>query len=312
MAYYIDGKPGRIIVVENPSGKVRYRFDLPASEETGQMLFRQDSGLLASVTSAGDTLAWDLSDGRECVRRKGDGPVDNPWFAPTFTPEGRLLTVVSLKDRLVFLDLLTGEELQMRPELVIDRLTEAGISKLLVSGDGRQLLGLPGENDLVRVATPIWDLTTGERQGELRPLDDEISGLIRAVSSPDGRRLFKVCIPASFDASVGSSEPVLSMWNLDSRERLWQVRRNVLVSAWAFSADGQLLAIGYRSGFVELWDVEYGEELFRWQPRGQREIRSIAFSPDNVLIATGDGSGPIQLLHLAELRQQLMEMGLDF
>jgi WD40 repeat protein len=309
LAYRVGGKQPHVVVVDNSSGKVRYSFDLTASE--GRILFRLDSSQLAWVTAAGDALAWDLEEGQELVRRHGEGPGDDNWFHPAYTSTGTLQSVAARKDRFVVRDLLTGHETGLRPDLSMSQLAEEGIRSLLVAGD-RRLLGLPGERDLLRLALPIWNLATGEREGELQPLDDEVSGIIRVALSPDGKRMFKICIPASFDTSVGSSEPVLSMWDLDSRERLWRVQRNVLPAAFAFSADGKLLAIGYHNGFVELWDVERRVELFRWQPRGQREVRQIAFSPDNAVIATSDGAAPVQLLHLAELRRQLAGMGLDW
>jgi serine/threonine protein kinase/WD40 repeat protein len=312
LAYRVGGKQPRVVVIENPSGAVRHAFDLPASDGFGRILFRPDSGQLAWVTSTGDALAWDLADGRERTRRKGDASADDPWFDPAFTADGRLVTAAARKGRVVFRDLLTGEEIAMRPEISVNELTESGVRGLLVSSNHRRLLGLPGERDLLRVAIPVWDIATGEREGQLEPLEDEVSGIIYAGQSSDGRRLLKICIPASFDASVGSSEPVLSLWNLDTRRLLWRAQRNVLPSVWAFSADGALLAIGYQNGFVELWDVEKGEELFRWQPRGPREVRHITFSPDNADIATSDAAAPVQLLHLAELRRQLAAMGLDW
>jgi WD40 repeat protein len=301
-----------VLVVDNSSGKVRYTWDLPPSDGSGRILFRPDSSQLAWATSAGDALAWNLDDGREVARRQGDALADNPWFDPIFTSDGRFLTVAARTDRFLFRNLLSGEETALPGEISVNQVTESGVRTLLPCGEGRRLVGLPGDRDLLRLALPIWDVASGERPGELQPLDDEVSGIIRAAASPDGKRLLKICIPASFDASVGSSEPVLSLWDLDSHQRLWRTQRNVLPSSWAFSADGRLLAIGYQNGFVELWDAEHGEELFRWQPRGPREVRHIAFTPDNTNLATSDAAAPVQILHLAELRRQLAEMGLDW
>jgi len=310
LAYRVDGKQPRVVVVDKSARNLRYSFNLPASD--GRILFRRDSGQLAWVTAAGDALAWDLNDGHELVRRPGDGPQDDAWFDAVYASDGHVYSLAARKDRFVLLDLLSGAETALKSELSVSQLKEEHIGSLLVAGDRQRLLGLPSDRDLPRLAIPIWDLASGKREGELRPLDDEVSGIIRASPSPDGKRLFKTCIPASFDTSVGSSEPVLSMWNLDSRDRLWREQRNVEPSASAFSADGRLLAVGYQNGFVELWDVEKGQELFRWQPRGQREVRHIAFSPDNADIATSDGAAPVQLLHLVELRRRLATMGLDW
>jgi len=192
------------------------------------------------------------------------------------------------------------------------QLIEAGVRQMELSADGSRLAGLANGSDPTLQPILIWTVASGEPDGELKPADGEVTSLTRSAFDPRGRRLLKVCIPASYDADVGSSEPRISVWDVDAKDRRFQLKRTVLPSASAFSADGKLLAIGYHNGFVELWDVEGKQELFRWQPRGQREVRQIAFSPDNADIATSDGAAPVQLLHLVELRRRLATMGLDW
>jgi WD40 repeat protein len=312
LAFREEDKQARVVVVDAASANVRHRFELPVTNRTGRLRFRADGNVLAWVTPEGDTVAWDLlRNGKEMARSQGDDDRDDPWFAPVFTEDGRLVTPTAIKDRLVLHDLISGDHMPLGADFVVGPLAELGIRKLLVTS-GHRLIGLPSDNDLLQQPIPLWDGKTGRREGELTPEKDEVSGLIRAAASPDGRRLLKICIPASFNASVGSSEPVLSVWNLDTHERMWHVRRNVLISSWAISNDSRLLAIGYRNGYVELWDVEKGEELFRWQPRGNQEVKSLVFSADGTHLASSDGKAPIHILNLVELRKELARMGLDW
>jgi hypothetical protein len=58
--------------------------------------------------------------------------------------------------------------------------------------------------------------------------------------------------------------------------------------------------------------VARSEELFRRQPAGPRAIEHLAFAPDAAYLACDDGQAPVRLLHLADLRRQLADLGLDW
>jgi WD40 repeat protein len=310
LAVRTPGPRPRAIVLERFAGKMLHTFDLPDS--SGVLVFRGDGNVLGWASPTGVAVAWDLSEGREMARSKGTTQVDLSLFEPTFLEDGRLVTPAMEEKGLVILDLLSGEKKETKVTLSPGQLAESGIRRFALSGDGRLLIGLPREIDPVRQAIPLWEVSSGERSGELAPAEDDASGFVHATPSPDGRLLFKYCQPASFDASVESSELSLSVWDLRDKHRLWQAKCSTLVSAWAFSADGKLLAVGYQNGFVEIWDARAGEELFRWQPHGEREVRHLAFTPDGTDVACGDGGSPVRILHLAELKRQLAAMGLDW
>jgi WD40 repeat protein len=308
------GEPERkVVLVDRATGEIRHTFDVPDAPPRQFLLFRPDGKQLAWCTPWEAALVWDVDTGKEFARREPSGPDVVPFFSPAFRVDGKLVTTAVVKDRLVIHDLFSRKA--VGPPLAKPspaELIESGVRQMEFSADGTRLAGLTNEGEPTLQPIPIWDVGSGEPNGELKPAHDEVTSLTRAALDPRGRRLLKVCNPASYNANVGSSEPRISVWDVDQKKRLWQWQRNVLPSASAFSADGELLAIGYQNGFVELWDVERCEELFRWQPRGQREVRQIAFSPDNADIATSDGVAPVQLLHLAELRRQLAAMGLDW
>jgi WD40 repeat protein/tRNA A-37 threonylcarbamoyl transferase component Bud32 len=309
----IMGEPERkVVLVDRATGEVRHRFDVPETPRRQFLLFRPDGGQLAWCTPWEAAVIWDLNTGTEIARRESSNPEPAPFFSPAFRADGRLVTTAVAADRLVIRDLFSRETVGVPLSGPTPaQLIEAGVRQMELSADGSRLAGLTNDSDPTLQPILLWKVESGEPDGELKPADKEVTSLTRSAFDPGGRRLLKVCIPASYDANVGSSEPRISVWDVDAKERRFQIQRTVLPSAHAFSADGKLLAIGFQNGFVELWDVEGKQELFRWQPRGQREVRQIAFSPDNAQIATSDGAAPVQLLHLAELRRQLAGMGLD-
>ena len=78
-----------------------------------------------------------------------------------------------------------------------------------------------------------------------------------------------------------------------------------------FSPDSRLVAVGYRDGSVQIWDLGAGEELFRVGLRG-RAIVQLAFSGNGRFLVAGDGQSAVQLVEIPRLRRQLAEIGLDW
>jgi len=74
-----------------------------------------------------------------------------------------------------------------------------------------------------------------------------------------------------------------------------------------------VLRDAYGEGFVELWDVQQREELFRWQPLRVGEIKHLAFTSDAAFLAcSSEKQGAVHLLRLGNLRRRLADMGLDW
>jgi WD40 repeat protein/transcriptional regulator with XRE-family HTH domain len=72
----------------------------------------------------------------------------------------------------------------------------------------------------------------------------------------------------------------------------------------AFSPDGKLLATGYGSGYVRLWDPATGQAigsplLADTSPEGNGGVTGVAFSPDGKLLATAGGDGTVRLWNTA-------------
>ena len=61
-----------------------------------------------------------------------------------------------------------------------------------------------------------------------------------------------------------------------------------LVTAVAFSPDGQLVATGGTDGTARLWNVSTGQEIMKFTGHTS-SVESVAFSPDGRTLATGSG-----------------------
>jgi WD40 repeat protein len=111
---------------------------------------------------------------------------------------------------------------------------------------------------------------------------------------------------------AGDGENAVSVWALAKGEFALHIPFDVLPGVYEFSPDGGLLATSDVDGTVRLWDLERGEELFRWKA-ADRAVDRLLFSPDgSALAASPDMGTELRLLHLAGLRGPLAERGLDW
>jgi WD40 repeat protein/tRNA A-37 threonylcarbamoyl transferase component Bud32 len=325
LAVLRGGQSAGVVLLDPASRHAAPPLAAPAGVREAVLRFRPDGRQLA-LLEMGQTVIWDLPDGRQRQwPRPPIGAVKQRW--PTrsaFLADGRLLTVEVVRrdgsDRLRARDLISDQEVGPGIDAPLNqgtgRLVGAdahGIGDVRLSADGRWLVGLPFPMLPSRTPISIWDVSTGARLGELAPPADEGSVLMLAADlSADGRWLCRVTIPFSWDSSGGASEARLGVWDVADPGRFWQVRCPALPSAVEFAPDGKSLAVGYENGSVELWDVARGEELFRWQPGRSHAIKHLAFSRDGAYLACCEEQAPVRLLHLADLRHRLAEMGLDW
>jgi WD40 repeat protein len=84
------------------------------------------------------------------------------------------------------------------------------------------------------------------------------------------------------------------LWRLCHGDRFTLAGHTDLITAVAFSPDGQMLATGSYDQTVKLWDVAAGRERIRLEGHGG-EVRAVAFSPDGTTLATANADRTARL-----------------
>jgi WD40 repeat protein len=323
-------RPG-ILLVDRDSWHTARQWVAPAGLEPRGLRFRPDGKQLA-LHGGRQAVIWDLPDGREKTyalsARAGWQKVVSE---AAFLAAGRLLVVEQIrKDKQVRLsvrDLVSGGEVGAGVTITPSGQIGAGAKvtingepwvpptniEPLLSDEGRLLLSRPGTFLPWQDPISIWDVNLGDSLGELScpdlgfGLHEMISGM-----SANGSWLYHLNYASNDIMNPNLSVLRLRIWNIPDRRHHWDLRFSDELASAAISANGRLLAVGYAHGAVELWDVPDRELVFEWWPAGGSTIKHLAFAPDAAYLACDDGQAPVRLLHLAELRRQLADIGLDW
>ena len=167
---------------------------------------------------------------------------------------------------------------------------------IAISPNGRTLAG--SANGVVH----LWDLATGESQGELRGSE----GRVFALSfSPDG------CYLAS-----GCEDHQIRVWEVRTGRLVWQLAghsdevRTVAFAPQNYQtprlaspfppspSEGHQLVSGSHDGRLKLWDLTTGTCLDTWST-GTAPVLSVAFSPDGQTLASGSRDRTVRLWEMS-------------
>ena len=165
------------------------------------------------------------------------------------------------------------------PESAIARLGKGGINLMRFSPDGARLA----------VGTDVGVWLYDVPDGKETALFTEHPGQINALAfSTDGKVL----------ASGGFINPVIQLWNLETKSKLSTFRlaegQNV-ITALAFSADNKRLISLGDIGEITHWDINTGSRV-KNKSRRVNFYDAVAVSEDGNTFATGDRHGKIRLL----------------
>ena len=104
-----------------------------------------------------------------------------------------------------------------------------------------------------------------------------------------------------------------SIRDLTTSDQLLQIpNRSMAEDANDFSADSRLIAVGSEQGYVDLWDVDAKELLFRWQPHGGKSVTHLSIAPDGDIATVAEGEDRLVVLRIAKVRAKLTELGLGW
>jgi WD40 repeat protein len=235
-----------------------------------------------TVASAGTQNArlWDVASGNEVVGLNGH---TGEIRALAFSPDGKLVATGGDDKSIKLWDAASGNALR-----AFDGHT-LRINSLAFSPDGK-LLASGSRDDTVK----LWNLASGRElvtfEGHTSQIpwlnkDDpavELGGQ-RVAFSPDGKIL----------ASVGGVN--LNLWDVGRRKHLGSIDLYVNDRRFfAFSPDGQRIAIADKDGSVEVYSVVLLEQQRRFNAH-QSRVNALSFSPDGRMLATAGDDKTVKL-----------------
>jgi RNA polymerase sigma factor (sigma-70 family) len=206
-----------------------------------------------------------------------------------FSPDGKILASHIDRMTVVLWDAATGKEIR---RLTTDAV-EGWITSLGFSPDGKTLLAVAWELRDRKEKVCLWDTTTGNllrTMGYQGPKRDNVTPGRRMAFLPEGRML----AVADFLKAVEGKEGIrgIYVWDVATGKEVRQLndsRKRPLLSATAFSPDGELLATAVPSDFT-LWNVATGKQIWQLPYWGSANdfIKALAFSHDGKTLAAAD------------------------
>jgi WD40 repeat protein len=201
---------------------------------------------------------------------------------------------------------------------------ELGRGESATSPDGSRLLVSPGHLDLTKKKDKeseprvirLFEIPSGKLVATWPvPMSPEETMVSISRLGSGGRRTLSMHVPLAAILS-GKVNPLdIQLWvrDLTTGEFLLRFQdRSMADGANDFSADNRLLAVGAEQGYVDLWDVDAKERLFRWQPHGGKKVQQLTIAPDGDIATVAESEDRLVVLCMAKVRAKLTELGLGW
>ncbi|MEJ2208465.1 MAG: BTAD domain-containing putative transcriptional regulator [Anaerolineae bacterium] len=234
------------------------------TQNVARMALSPDGAYLATASSDGLAIVWDVQSGEEKLRLAGHrGWVTNV----AFSPDGRHLATTSTDGTARVWDWATPSH-----EVLTLAGHEAKIDAMALSPDGRRLATI-GRDSMAKV----WDLETGKELVKIIGGGNALELWVASIAfSPDGTRLTSVAVdgsPRVWDAATG-------------KRLLLLAGHGAPVAHVEFSRDGTLLVTaGGRDQTARVWDAATGQQVTILTGHSGAVLHA-TFSPDGTRIAT--------------------------
>ncbi|KAI0696216.1 WD40-repeat-containing domain protein [Cerioporus squamosus] len=259
-AFDVGAPPG-----EKAAGK-RPEFGAQASVHDGSvtaLTYSADGSFAASGSEDTCIVIWDRLEGHE-----------DTVSALAFSRDNRVLASASQDERIILWDVAEGTKIR---EIVPD----SAVHSLVYTPDGRKLIAgtSDGKLHIWRSGTYALEKTIGKNAAVVTFI----------VFSRDRRRM-----------ATGGTESVCYIWetaqlDAESPEPLSVLEgHRGMVSAAAFSPDGNRVVTASDDGSSRIWKAETGEALVILHEH-TGPVWSVAFSPDGKRVASGSSDSTVKV-----------------
>jgi WD40 repeat protein len=226
------------------------------------LAFSRDGKRIASGSPEPGTVGvWDTATAREA----GVLPGQRHYLQDlAFGPDDRLLALTNDGT-------LLSWELSRDDRTILCRIPTQSLNGLLLSPDGRLLLGVQGKQ------ARLWDVTAGRKRASL-PGESVRDDTRMAVFSSDGRHL-----------AYSTDDAAIHLWDVQAGAEARVLRgHSAYVRTLAFSPDGKCLASGasFPDNSARLWSVPDSEKIAVLDGH-QNEVNWVAFSLDGSRLVSG-------------------------
>jgi len=299
------GRPAPLATLAGPGGAVQ------------SVAFSPDGMTLAAGSTAGKVGLWDVRDPARPARL--GPPLGGPAgvvYSVAFSPDGGLLAAGG-QDKKVWLWSLRRPG---RPQPAGPPLTGATdwVNAVAFSPDGASLAAGSSDGDVRVWQVDGWRLTASLPHPQpVTSLAWDGAGVLISGDADGTVRAWTVPAPVLFTGSpvdsiaYGSGGRLLATGGQGLE--LWDAARRTLLAASpvpgtsvnpvAFAPHAPILAAGYASGMVQLWNTSAGT-LVPFGPPFQGSLgsttESVAFSPDGGLLAEGGNDGMVRVWSVSD------------
>jgi WD40 repeat protein len=215
-----------------------------------------------------------------------------PIHAVAFFPDGRRFATMNNAGPVRIWDVKTGKELK-RFTPGGEKLRDAGIIAMAVSGDGRYLAGAPNRGDREKYGVLVWDVATMQVVGSFMGH----SQMVKAIAfTPDARFV----LSAGYDTTI-------RVWNIASGREIHCMRGHQShVNTLTVTPDGRCAISGagdYNGGqlhgpTIRMWELESGS-MVRVFEGHSGSIEDVSVSPDGKLMASVSWDTSLKLRRLS-------------
>jgi WD40 repeat protein/serine/threonine protein kinase len=226
-----------------------------------------------AVPAGTGVAVWDVRRWRKRLVLPGH---KEPVSGLAFSPDGKRLASASTDGTVKVWDAASGKEL-----LTVGT-SAGGNVGVVFSPDGRRLASVARRLDektrqYLGGVVVVWDAASGKKLFALPAYGE---GFLKAVFSPDGRRL--ACASGT-RAALDRLKPLpgeVRVWDATTGRQLLSLKGHAdRVGDVAWGPDGNAIATASDDGTVKLWDAATGE--VRRTLRGHiHDVLAVAFSPD--------------------------------